>query len=275
MNTHYDLIVIGGGHAGCEAALVAARQGMKTVMMTLQEHRIGHMPCNPAVGGLGKGHLVKELDALGGEIGWATDRTGIQFRMLNRGKGPAVWSPRAQVDKVEYSRLMRYVVKIQENLDVLEAEVADILVERNCFQGVTLGDGSRVRGRACVLTTGTFLRGLMHIGDRKLAGGREGEPETTSLSDSLRARGFRMGRLKTGTPPRVLRSSVDLTRFEPQPGDAVPTPFLRAHSAAGVVLPHAHQRRSARDNPPQPRPCPDVPGRHQGHWYALLSIDRG
>jgi tRNA uridine 5-carboxymethylaminomethyl modification enzyme len=225
MNAHYDVIVIGGGHAGCEAALLSARMGLKTAMVTLQASRVGYMPCNPAVGGLAKGHLVKELDALGGEIGRATDRSGIQFRMLNRAKGPAVWSPRAQVDKVHYSQTMRHTVENQKNLDIIEAEVAGITVERNCFQGVKLSNGSRLSGTACVLTTGTFLKGLMHIGERKVGGGREGEPETTRLSESLRACGFRMGRLKTGTPPRVLRNTVDLSRFEPQAGDPVPTPF--------------------------------------------------
>ncbi|MEE9269866.1 MAG: tRNA uridine-5-carboxymethylaminomethyl(34) synthesis enzyme MnmG [Candidatus Krumholzibacteria bacterium] len=225
MSTNYDLIVIGGGHAGCEAALLSARMGLKTAMLTLQSCRIGYMPCNPAVGGLAKGHLVKELDALGGEMGRATDRNGIQFRMLNRAKGPAVWSPRAQVDKDHYSQTMRYTVENQENLEIIEAEVASITIERNCFQGVKLSNGTQLGGTACVMTTGTFLKGLMHIGQRKVGGGREGEPETTRLSESLRACGFRMGRLKTGTPPRVLRNSVDLGRFEPQPGDAVPTPF--------------------------------------------------
>jgi len=226
MTNHVDIIIIGGGHAGCEAALVAARLGMRTAMVTMQASRIGYMPCNPAVGGLAKGHLVKELDALGGEIGRATDRAGIQFRMLNRGKGPAVWSPRAQVDKDLYSQLMRHTVENQENLSVVEAEVADIRIDGGQLRGITLTDGAQLTARACVLTTGTFLRGLMHVGDTKTRGGREGEPKTSSpLSDALRSHGFRMGRLKTGTPPRILRESVDLSRFQPQPGDEIPTPF--------------------------------------------------
>lgn len=225
MGTHYDIIVIGGGHAGCEAALASSRMGMRTALVTLRRDRIGYMPCNPAVGGLAKGHLVKELDALGGEIGYATDRAAIQFRMLNRGKGPAVWSPRAQVDKVAYSRLMRYIVEKQTNLCVMRSEVSRVVVRASRFEGIQLVDGLLLTAGACVLTTGTFLRGLMHVGERKARGGREGEPETNSLSESLRALGFRTGRLKTGTPPRVLRSSVDLRRFAPQYGDEPPTPF--------------------------------------------------
>ena len=231
MTRQYDIIVIGGGHAGCEAALVAARCGAKTAVITLMKDRIGHMPCNPAVGGLAKGHLVKEVDALGGEIGRATDVTGIQFRMLNRAKGPAVWSPRAQVDKFEYRTLMRHVVENQINLDLIEDEVVDVVTEHYRFQGVVLRGGSRVLATCCVLTGGTFLRGLMHIGERKIAGGREGEPQAAGLSESLRAAGFRLGRLKTGTPPRILRCSVDFSRFEPQPGDDPPQPFSHRTSA--------------------------------------------
>lgn len=233
MSNHFDILVIGGGHAGGEAALAAARMGLRTGMVTLQATRIGYMPCNPAVGGLAKGHLVKELDALGGEIAAATDRAGIQFRMLNRAKGPAVWSPRAQVDKVQYSRIMRHTVENQPNLTLIPAEVAAVRVAHNRFAGLQLADGQYVTATKCVLTTGTFLRGLMHCGERKRHGGREGEPETTTLSDSLRAFGFRMGRLKTGTPPRILRVSVDLSRFDPQPGDAPPVPF--SHRTGAVT----------------------------------------
>jgi len=221
----YQIIVIGGGHAGCEAALASARMGMSTLLVTLRRDRIGHMPCNPAVGGLAKGHLVKELDALGGEIGRLTDRAGIQFRMLNRAKGPAVWSPRAQVDKVLYARLMQETVARQPNLEVAECEVERIQVGSAGFEAVQLAGGEIVNAGACVLTTGTFLRGLMHTGECKTEGGREGEPPAGSLSANLREMGLRMGRLKTGTPPRLYRDSVDLTRFAPQPGDETPTPF--------------------------------------------------
>jgi len=225
MREHFDIIVIGGGHAGCEAALVAARRGIRTAMVTLRRDRIGYMPCNPAVGGLAKGHLVKELDALGGEMGRVTDRAGLQFRMLNRSKGPAVWSPRAQVDKFLYSQLMRDTVENQRNLHLVCEEVAGVLVDGGRLRGIELANGVRITSTACVLTAGTFLRGLMHTGEDKRQGGREGEPGARALSDSLRSFGFRMGRLKTGTPPRVLRDSVDLERFEPQAGDPDPRPF--------------------------------------------------
>jgi len=235
METRFDIIVIGGGHAGCEAALAGARMGMRTALVTLQAHRIGYMPCNPAVGGLAKGHLVKEIDALGGEIGRATDLAGIQFRMLNRAKGPAVWSPRAQVDKYQYGRMMRQIVENQPNLTLVIGEVAGVVANRDIFQGITLVDGSRLRAPACILTTGTFLRGLMHIGERKIDGGREGDPRASTLSASLRAMGFRMGRLKTGTPPRILACSVDVERFSAQPGDPEPTPF--SHRTARIDQP--------------------------------------
>lgn len=235
MKKNYDLIVIGGGHAGCEAALAAARMGSSTLMVTLKRDRIGHMPCNPAVGGLAKGHLVKELDALGGEIGRATDRAGIQFRMLNRAKGPAVWSPRAQVDKRLYSVLMREVIESTPGLDVAEVEVESIVNQSGRFVGVQLSTKSIVNAFACVLTTGTFLRGLMHTGESRTAGGREGEPAASTLSQSLTSLGLRMGRLKTGTPPRVLRDTVDFSRLAPQPGDQPPLPF--SHRTAAIEQP--------------------------------------
>jgi tRNA uridine 5-carboxymethylaminomethyl modification enzyme len=225
MSHRFDIIVIGGGHAGCEAALVAARMGARTALVTLRQDRIAHMACNPAVGGLAKGHLVKEVDVMGGEIGRATDLTGIQFRMLNRAKGPAVWSPRAQVDKIDYRTLMRHIVHNHANLTIIEDEVADVLVEAHRFRGLTLGSGTQLLASQCVLTSGTFLRGLMHIGDTQISGGREGEPPASTLTASLETLGLRMGRLKTGTPPRILKCSVDLSRLQPQPGDDPPEPF--------------------------------------------------
>jgi tRNA uridine 5-carboxymethylaminomethyl modification enzyme len=225
MERDYDIIVIGGGHAGIEAALAPARMGCRSLLVTLRKDRIGHMPCNPAVGGLAKGHLVKEIDALGGEIGRAIDRAGIQFRILNRTKGPAVWSPRAQADKVLYRRVMRETVEGQINLDVVEAEVEDLLIDHYRFRGLVMSGGQTVTARSCILTAGTFLGGLMHTGDKRTAGGREGESPARSLSQALLSLGFRAGRLKTGTPPRVFRDSVDLSRLKPQRGDDPPTPF--------------------------------------------------
>jgi len=247
----YDIIVIGGGHAGCEAALACARMGMRTALVTLRRDRIGHMPCNPAMGGLAKGHLVKELDALGGEIGRATDRAGIQFRMLNRKKGPAVWSPRAQCDKVHYAAVMGEAVERQPGLDVLEAEVSQLEIEGDRYSGLRLAEGTIVRSRACVLTAGTFLRGLMHTGDTKTSGGREGEPPANRLAASLRSLGLRMGRLKTGTPPRVLRRSVDLSApaFKEQPGDERPVPFSHRSRFESPPLLDATDVPAVRDMP--------------------------
>jgi len=277
MDLRCEVVVIGGGHAGIEAALAPARMGCRTLLVTLRKDRIGHMPCNPAVGGLAKGHLVKEIDALGGEIGRAIDRAGIQFRMLNRAKGPAVWSPRAQADKLLYSRVMRENLESQPNLDLIEGEVERILIEHYQFRGVVLAGGHAVAARACVLTAGTFLRGLMHTGDRQTAGGREGEASAQSLSKSLISLGFRAGRLKTGTPPRVLRDSVDLETFEPQRGDDPPTPF--SHRTARIpqkqimcYLTHTNERthdvvRAGLDRSPLyrgviegvgPRYCPSI-----------------
>ncbi|MDH4038092.1 MAG: tRNA uridine-5-carboxymethylaminomethyl(34) synthesis enzyme MnmG [Candidatus Krumholzibacteria bacterium] len=235
MIDRYDIIVIGGGHAGCEAALAAARMGASTLLLTLRRDRIGHMPCNPAVGGLAKGHLVKELDALGGEIARATDRAGIQFRMLNRAKGPAVWSPRAQVDKYRYAALMQATLAAQPMLTITEAEVAAIVNGPAGFSGVRLSTGAVISAPACVLTTGTFLRGLMHTGETQTRGGREGEPPANGLTASLTALGLRTGRLKTGTPPRVFRDSVDVSRMELQPGDDPPIPF--SHRTDRIELP--------------------------------------
>jgi len=228
----FDILVIGAGHGGCEAALAPARMGLRTALVTLRRDRIAFMPCNPAIGGLGKGHLVRELDALGGEMGRVIDAAGIQFRMLNRGKGPAVWSPRAQADKALYSRVMRRTIEAQPNLTVLETEVEELCVEnaagRPRVTGVRTAAGDLVRARAVIITTGTFLGAEMHLGCDRVAGGRSGEPPAQRLSESFRALGFRLGRLKTGTPPRLLRDSIDFSRFDEQPGDDPPRPFSHA-----------------------------------------------
>ncbi|MFQ5600807.1 MAG: tRNA uridine-5-carboxymethylaminomethyl(34) synthesis enzyme MnmG [Candidatus Krumholzibacteriia bacterium] len=226
----FDVLVIGAGHAGCEAALGPARMGLRTGVLTLRRDRIAFMPCNPAIGGLGKGHLVREIDALGGQMGRVIDAAGIQFRVLNRSKGPAVWSPRAQADKALYSRVMRGTLESQPDLEILETDVHDILVEpngdgRHRLRGVRTAEGDEILARALVVTTGTFLRGLMHMGRDKLRGGRSGEPPSTGLSRSLQELGFRLGRLKTGTPPRLLRDSIPFEHFGEQRGDDPPRPF--------------------------------------------------
>jgi tRNA uridine 5-carboxymethylaminomethyl modification enzyme len=221
MTRHFDVIVIGGGHAGAEAARVCARGGVQVAMVTMQREAIGRMSCNPAIGGLAKGNLVKEIDALGGLMGEATDRAAIQYKVLNRSKGPAVQGPRAQCDRNLYSRAVQDILAAESNVTIVEGSVSRLQ------QGwkIELADGTELRSRAVVVTTGTFLRGLMHSGELKTVGGRFGEPAALTLSDSLRELGLRLGRLKTGTPPRIARDSVDFSGLEPAPGDAVPRPF--------------------------------------------------
>ena len=225
MNSKSHVIVIGGGHAGVEAACGSARLGVKTTLVTLRVDGIGQMSCNPAIGGLGKSHLVKEVDALGGIMGQAIDATGIQFRTLNSSKGPAVRATRAQADRTLYKQGVQALVKAQENLEVLEGETAEILVKSGKAIGVRLADGSEVLADAIVLTTGTFLRGLMHTGQEKTEGGRHGDKASNSLSDFLKAQGLPLGRLKTGTPPRIKLSSIDFSKCTEQPGEVPAKPF--------------------------------------------------
>lgn len=221
----FDVVVVGAGHAGCEAAMAAARLGMKTALYSLNLDLIAQMSCNPAIGGIAKGHLVREIDALGGIMGEVIDRTGIQFRLLNRSRGPAVWSPRAQADKQAYRIEMRRVLEGQSGLSIKQSEVTDLLVKDAILRGVALRDGRKVRAETVVLTTGTFLNGLIHIGENRYSAGRSGEPPSIPLAEGLKSLGFDWGRLKTGTPPRLDRRSLDFSRLLEQPGDADPTPF--------------------------------------------------
>jgi len=261
----FDVVVVGAGHAGCEAAMAAARMGLKTALYTLNVDLIAQMSCNPAIGGIAKGHLVREVDALGGVMGEVTDAVGIQFRLLNTSRGPAVWSPRAQCDKQAYRLKMREVLEAQPNLKIKQAEVADLILDESpvashqspasfchseersdeesafandqhptanddgerqrAVQGIRLRDGRTVRAQAVIITTGTFLNGLIHCGEQQYPAGRSGEPNAVLLGEALKKLGLRGCRLKTGTPPRLDGRTIDWTRFEMQPGDADPTPF--------------------------------------------------
>jgi tRNA uridine 5-carboxymethylaminomethyl modification enzyme len=241
---NFDVVVVGAGHAGCEAAMAAARMGLKTALYTLNVDLIAQMSCNPAVGGIAKGHLVREVDALGGIMGELTDAVGIQFRLLNTSRGPAVWSPRAQCDKQAYRLKMREVLESQPNLKIKQAEVADLIVEQSSAnaeandqrpttnddsyrlcRGVRLRDGRTVGASAVIITTGTFLNGLIHCGEQQYPAGRSGEPPAVLLGEALKHLGLRGCRLKTGTPPRLDGRTIDWSRFQLQPGDPDPTPF--------------------------------------------------
>jgi tRNA uridine 5-carboxymethylaminomethyl modification enzyme len=235
----YDVVVVGAGHAGCEAAMAAARMGLKTALYTINLDLIAQMSCNPAVGGIAKGHLVREIDALGGVMGEVIDAVGIQFRLLNTSRGPAVWSPRAQADKKQYRARMRQVLESEPNLRIKQAEVVDLVLENSAGAarepalrpnglralGIRLLDGRRVEAGAVIVTTGTFLNGLIHCGENKYPAGRSGEPPSVMLGEALRRLGFEIGRLKTGTPPRLDARTIDFSKFQVQAGDPVPTPF--------------------------------------------------
>ena len=230
MRLRYDAVVIGAGHAGCEAARACARMGLQTALVTMNADLIAQMSCNPAIGGIAKGHLVREIDALGGVMGEVADAVGIQFRLLNTSRGPAVWSPRAQMDKQRYRIRMREVLEAEPNLRILQAEVGALALEpaggnRRVVRGVILRDGRMLETRAAIVTTGTFLNGLAHIGENRSACGRSGEAPANLLANDLRTLGLQSKRLKTGTPPRLDGRTIDWSAFESQAGDTVPTPF--------------------------------------------------
>lgn len=221
----FDVIVIGAGHAGCEAASAAARLGYETALITINLDLIGQMSCNPAIGGIAKGHLVREIDALGGIMGRVIDRTGIQFRLLNRSRGPAVQSPRAQADRALYRTEMRHLLERTSNLYLRQGTVTDLIVENNTVIGVELQDTRKLGAKSVVIATGTFLNGIIHTGPKTYSAGRAGEPASTELSQSLRSLGFPVGRLKTGTPPRLDGRTIDWAAFEAQPADESPVAF--------------------------------------------------
>ncbi len=221
----FDVIVIGGGHAGCEAASAAARLGARTALVTLNLDLIGQMSCNPAIGGIGKGHLVREIDALGGIMGRVIDRTGVQFRLLNRSRGPAVRAPRAQADRTLYRLEMRRTLEATPNLSLRQGVVTNLVIEDKRVVGIELQDSRRIAARSIVIATGTFLNGQIHTGRRSYAGGRTGEPASIEFAQALKQLGFRVGRLKTGTPPRLDGRTIDWSAFERQPPDEQPVPF--------------------------------------------------
>lgn len=248
---HYDVIVVGGGHAGTEAALASARQGVKTLLLTQNIETLGQMSCNPAIGGIGKGHLVKEIDALGGIMAQAADRGGIQFRILNASKGPAVRATRAQADRVRYKAAVRNYLENQPNLYLFQQTVDDLVVENDRVVGVVTQVGLRFSAKAVILTVGTFLGGLIHIGLQNHQGGRAGDPASMTLSQRLRALPFRVDRLKTGTPPRIATNSIDYSQLAEQPGDT-PTPIFsflgkRSHHPAQISCHITHTNEATHD----------------------------
>ncbi len=295
----FDVIVVGGGHAGCEAAAASARLGADTLLVTHRADTVGELSCNPAIGGLGKGHLVREIDALDGLMGVVADRAGIQFRLLNRRKGPAVRGPRAQVDRGLYKDAMQRVLSEQERLSVVEASVEDLVIVEGeggvpHVEGVVIASGREIRGRSVVVTTGTFLRGLIHIGEHSEEAGRVGEAPSNGLSHSLGKLGLRLGRLKTGTPPRLDGSTIDYSQLAEQPGDNPPeafsfltteitTPQVVCHITATTGATHDIIRRnidrapmySGRIESTGPRYCPSIEdkvvrfGHREGHQIFL------
>ena len=231
----FDVVVIGGGHAGCEAAAAAARMGAKTALITLKLDNLGEMSCNPAIGGVGKGILVKEIDALDGLMGVVIDKAGIHYKMLNESKGPAVWGPRAQADRALYRSAMRDLITNYPNLEVIVGHVEDISLVDKVVSAVLLRDGSKIACKAVILTTGTFLSGLIHIGDKQIKAGRFEEEPSYGLSAALKRMDFQLGRLKTGTPPRIDARTMDYSKLEVQLGDVIPRPFSELTEKVDVL----------------------------------------
>ncbi|MCC6967191.1 MAG: tRNA uridine-5-carboxymethylaminomethyl(34) synthesis enzyme MnmG [Nitrospira sp.] len=258
MSEQCDVIVVGGGHAGCEAALAAARMGARTLLLTMDPDRIAQMSCNPAIGGIAKGHLVKEIDALGGEMGRNTDQAGIQFRMINTSKGPAVRALRAQCDKKIYRQVMQHTLRAQPGLHIRGGTVDRILTHAGAVTGIVTDSGQHIEARAVVLTSGTFLKGLIHIGLSHFPAGRAGESSAEHLSDCMRDFGFELGRLKTGTPPRLDRDTIDFSMMELQPGDDPPPPF--SYRTSRIPLPQV--------------PCHLTHTNSQTHDIIAKNIDR-
>ena len=268
---HYDIIVVGAGHAGIEAALAAARIGCQTLLLTMNADSIGQMSCNPAIGGLAKGHIAREIDAMGGEMGKATDMTGLQFRMLNTKKGPAVWAPRAQCDKKAYQFRMKWVCESQPNLDVKQGQISALMHKDGLVFGVETTIDVQYLAKAVVITTGTFLRGLMHIGSNQQSGGRAGDSAAMGLSASLKEIGLELGRLKTGTPPRLLRRSIDFSETETQLGDD-PIPFFTFWKDDLFHVEHSYPKSTAGSHSDRKYPPKSILSRINGQLPCFITF---